>query len=425
MTASGIIVERRTKAKVENALIEFEIDACEFSELLNITGWKAEEAIDNINSFISGSVATVYLKNDIVNGIKNAGLYDKLSNNLSNINTMRGGTKGFKGFVFEELHATEATLQGSVTEVINNNNGVSDFIIKNADGSIMHAQAKAGYHNQNIDFSAYKGQTIIVDKGNQELINKAKNAGLKVIESDVSLKQSTNLANSMQLETKITGSKNAILVPKTHSTINIAKEAHYVGKNCAVKGAQFGGGFSLGTNIVDVVSGDKDADEAVIDIVKDSAVSAGVGYVTGMAITAIGNTAVGSAITTAGTAIASTTVGGSVIAAGTAAVGTATAVGTAVTGTVAAGGAAIAGAVASAGTAIAGTAVGGGLVTAGSAVAGTMAAAGTAIASTAVGGAAVAAGTAVAGAAIVAAPVVAVGAVLGVGYKVVKKIFRR
>ncbi|CAK7037545.1 hypothetical protein [Tissierella sp.] len=410
-----------TRTRVEWLLEELKIQEQEFNKILSTTGWDIDETIDNLTSFISGSAGVSYSYEDIVNGIKRTGLFEKLSNNLSNLNTMRGGTKGFKGFVFEELHAVDATLKGQITEVINNN-GIPDFAIKNSDGSISYAQSKAGYNGQNIDFSPYDGQTIIVDNGNKYLINKAKEAGLDVIESDISLKESAKLAKKMQLESKITGNKNSIIVPKTHAALNVAKEVHHAGIKTAAKGCQFGGGFSLGSNIVDVVSGDKDLDEAVVDIVKDSAVSAGVGYVTGATVTAVGNTAIGAAVggavSTAGTAIASTAVGGTVVAAGTTVAGTITAAGTAV-------GAAVTGTMTAAGTAVAGTTVGGAVIAAGSAVGGTIAAAGTAVASTAVGGAAVAAGTAVIGAAVAAAPVVAVGTVLGIGFKVAKKIFRK
>lgn len=392
----------------------------ECNQLLIRTGWEVNEAINNLNSFISGSVGAVYSKEVIANSIKNAGLYEKLANNLSNLNTMRGGTKGFKGFVFEQLHATDATIKGVPTTAINNN-GIADFAIKNADGSITYAQAKIGYNSSPIDFSAYKGQTIVVDKGNTSLINKAKDAGLNVVESDVSIKESANLAKKMQIESRITGKPNSVIVPKADAAIRIAKETNKAGLSSAAKGAQFGGGFSIGTNLVDVINGDKDIDEAALDVAKDTAISAGVGYVTGAAATVVGNTvvgaAVGSAITAAGAtiggtvaatgaAVASTAVGGAVVAAGTAVAGAAT-------GVAVAAGTAVASTAAAAGTAVAGTVVGG-----------AVAAAGTAIAGTAVGGAAVAAGVAVAGAAVVAAPVVAVGAALGVGYKVFKKIFK-
>lgn len=412
----------------------------DFLKLLKSTGWKTKEAFNNMDSCITGTVGSTYSREAIIEGIKNAGLYEKLADSLSRLNTMRGGENGFKGFVFEELHATNASVSGNATTVLNNN-GIADLQIISAKGKISYAQVKAGYNGLKVDFTPYKGQTIVIDKGNQALISQAKKAGLKVIESDVPLEEAARLSKQMQLEgniaEKITGKKNSVVVPKVKSTISIAKEAHNVGLKTAKTGAQFGGGFSIGSNVVEVISGDKEIDEALVDVAKDTAVSAGVGYATGVVATAVGNTAVGTAISTmagtAATAVSSTAVGGTVVAAGTTAAGAIGGLGTAaVTSTLAAGSAA-SGAVATAatavGSAVAGTSVGGAVVAAGtaagSAIAGTAVGSAAIAAGTAATGAAVAAGTAVAAAAVAAAPVVAVGAVLGGAWCLGKKLFGR
>ena len=180
------------------------LSEADFTKLLKSTGWKAGEALKNMDSCISGTVGTAYSKEAIIEGIKNAGLYEKLADNLSNLNTMRGGAKGFKGFVFEELHATNASVSGNATTVINNN-GIADLQIISAKGKISYAQVKAGYNGLSVDFTPYKGQTIVIDKGNEALISQAKKAGLKVVESDVPLEEASKLAKQMQLESKITG----------------------------------------------------------------------------------------------------------------------------------------------------------------------------------------------------------------------------
>ena len=415
--------------------------------LMDVNNWSVEETKDNLEFIVTGTATTAYTQEAIIAGIENAGLYSKMAENLSNLNTMRGGEKGFKGFVFEEMHATNATVNGQTTLVINNN-GIADFKIIAADGKVTYAQAKLGYGNGNIDFSAYEGQTIVIDKGNTALIEKAKAANMKVVESDISAEEASRLAKNMQTETKITGSKNSHIVPKVDSAINIAKEAHNVGIKAAKTGAQVGGGFSLGSNVVEVISGDKSIEDAAGDVVIDTAISAGIGYATGVATTAIGSTAAGVAVTTAATtattaataAIGSTALGASALAAGTTAattgaavVGAVGGVGTAAVTTTLAAGSAI-GAAATAGTAAIGTAVTSTAV--GGAIAAGSAAAGTAIAGTAVGGAAiaagaaatgaaVAAGTAVAAAAVVAAPVVAVAATAGALFTIGKKLIGR
>lgn len=408
-------------------------------DLIRTTGWSSRQAIDNVKYLTLGAAITEYSKQAIIEGVKKAGLFSKMAENLSALNTMRGGTKGFKGFVFEEMHAANASSMGNTTFVLNNN-GIADFEIISSNGKITYAQAKLGYKTGQIDFTAYKGQTLVVDKNNIALIKKAKEAGLKVVESDVSGEEAARIARQMQFESNMSGEPNAIIVPRMYAATSIVKEAHNVGMRTARSGAQFGFGFSAGSNLVDVLSGEKDVKEASKDVAVDTAISAGVGYGAGFVTTVIGNTTAGAAAvsmaSTAATAVGSTTVGGVAIAAGSsiAAAGS-TAVGvigglgtTAVTSTLAAGtavGSTVAAGTAAVGSTIAGTSAGGAVVAAGSALAGTAVGGTVAAAGAAATGVAVAAGTAVAAAAVAAAPVVAVGAAVGAVWSIGRKIFGR
>ncbi|HBF3732688.1 TPA: hypothetical protein KOD53_003781, partial [Clostridioides difficile] len=329
----------------------------------------ALESVEYFAKYLSG----VTLANESINtSIKNAGVYNQLAENLSKYNTNRGGAN-FKGFVFEDMHAANATVNGQLTEVIANN-GIADFKIISPDGKVSYGQAKVNCKTSSIDWSAYKDQTIVIDKGNQTLINRAKKAGCNVIESNISEKEAQALAKSMKLESKITGKTNATIVPKMHSAGQIAKQCHNSGINAAKNGAAFGSGFSIGSNLVELIDGEKELGEVAVDIAKDTVVAAGTSYVVGAATTAIASTSVGAT-----------------------AIGVAT---TAVTGAITstAAGAAAATAVTGAATAVTG-----------------------AITSTAVGAAI--AGTAVGTAAIAAAPVVAAGAVIGGVFTLGKKIF--
>lgn len=432
------------KDKIKAVSKELGITKRDCTKLMEKTGWSVEEVSSNLKYLILGTGGAVYSEEAILEGIKNAGIYEKLADRLCSLNTMRGGTKGFKGFVFEDLHAAEATIKGQTTIVINNN-GIADFKIVSANGKVKYAQAKLGYANGKIDLSPYKGQTLVVDKGNTALIKCAKDSGLKVIESEVPGSEAKRLADYMQLETKITGSSKAVVVPKVNAAVQVAKEAHNAGLSSAKAGAQVGGGFSLGKNMVDVVCGDKNVKEAAGDVAVDTVVSGCAGYVVGATVTAVGNTAAGAAVGATATgmaggltaAVGSTSAGAAVlgagasaVATGSAAVGAVGAIGTTVvTSTLAAGaatGSAVAAGAATLGSAVAGTTAGGAVVAAGTAL-------GTAAAGTAVGGAAVAAGTAVAGAtvaagaaitaaAVVAAPVVAVATAAGVLYGLGKKL---
>ena len=58
--------------------------------------------------------------------------YERMGEGLANLNTMRGGTKGFKGFVMEEMEAGRASALGRHTEVINNNGAAGSFVVAGA-----------------------------------------------------------------------------------------------------------------------------------------------------------------------------------------------------------------------------------------------------------------------------------------------------
>lgn len=288
---------------------------------------------------------------------------------------MRGGSKGFKGFVFEELHAANQSSLGIATDVISNN-GIADFMILNKDGTRSLGQAKMGYGTSKIDWSAYEGQQIIIDKGNTKLIESAKNAGLDVIESNISNKNATSIAKLMQSESKIRGIVNAPITSKMVSM-------HQAGLASAHKGGLFGAGFSLGGNFVDLMYGDKDLGEATINIAKDTTSAIATSYLLGAAASTSAGTAVTGAIGAAGAMVANTAIGGSVVAGASALSGT-----------------------------FAASAIGTSLTTGSTVIA--TSALGTAIATSAIGGAVIA-----------AAPVVAGAAVIGGMFKLGKKLFGR
>ena len=407
-------VEERSKEKVNNdkyselkALTGF--TAAECATLIKHTHWSPDQASTNLKTLLN-TAASATQKEAIASSIREAGLYNKLGENISKLNTMRGGAKGFKGFIAEEMQATEATLAGKTTHVLNNN-GIADLEYVGKNGHHYYQQMKVGYKPGQINFAKYKGQTVIVDKGNpylKQLQAEGRKHGVKVVEGHVTNQEAKELASMMQKETALTGKKTATAVPTAVKAKHLAQASHKAGLQSAKAGAAGGFGFSLGTNIVDVVSGDKKLGDAAGDIAKDTAIGGAVGYGVGAAATAIGSTSAGAAAfgaaSAAGSAVAGTAVGGAVIGAGTAAAAAVGGAGAAATG-------AVVGAVGAAGSAVGGAAV---AATAGTAIGGAVA--------TGVGAAA--AGAAAVGAvAVAAAPVVAVGAALGIGYKLLKKIF--
>lgn len=358
----------------------------------------------NENSVSSKTISTAKSITENARGLRRAAkaidAYGKAGDGLSHLNTMRGGAKGFKGFAAEEMEAAEMSANGRATTVLNNN-GIADLKHIKVDGTEALKQMKMGYKPGQIDFAKYKGQTVVIDKGNpyfKELKAEGAAAGVKVVKGHVSASEAKKWADMMQLETKITGSKSATITPKIYSGVKTAKAAHGIGIKAAKTGALSGAGMSLGSNFVEVARGNKTVGEAAGDVAIDTAKAGAISYGVGAATSVIGSTTAGaaalSAVGSAATAVSSAPVIGTAIgAAGTAA-----------------------GVIGSVGTTAA--TLGAGALT--SAV-GTIGAAATTLASgTAAAGvvgagvaAAAAGATAVGAAAIAAAPALAVGAVIG------------
>lgn len=251
--------------------------------------------------------------------------YAEAGDGLSGLNTMRGGTKGFKGFVMEEMEAAESSACGRATQVLGDN-GLADLRHVKVDGRVALKQMKAGYRPGQIDFARYKGQTVVVDKGNpyfRQLKAEGAKAGVKVVEGHVTAGEAKFLSDAMQMETKLTGSKNAVIAPRLYQGAKTVTAAHKAGISSAKAGAAGGAGFSLGSNLVQVAKGNKTVGEAAGDVVVDTVKAGATSYGIGAAASAIGSTTAGAAalgtLSTAATTVASAPVIGSVVSAGGAA----------------------------------------------------------------------------------------------------------
>ena len=309
--------EKRFKIDMESTLTSQELayltglsnEDC--SALMNINNINGDQALEAIDIFMQALNEHVEVPLEIAVCMTNAGIYVKMAGRLSAYNTMRGGTKGYGGFVFEELHAADAAAKGANIQVLANN-GPADFITIDAHGKQTLIQAKAGYKPNQIDWSKYEGQRIVVDKGNTALANDARAAGLTVEESGIFKSQAECLARAQQWESAITGNATAPI------TASVAS-AHYAGLACAKLAARVGVSLKLGATIYDMLSGDRKFEDAAADFVVDGIVLVGGAYLGGAALTlagtaagVLGSTAVGTAVTGAVTGIA-TAVGGTTI----------------------------------------------------------------------------------------------------------------
>lgn len=314
-------------------------------------------------------------------GAQRNGIINETFENISKLDVNRGNLKGFlfENRVSEELNSK--LLDKGFKAVVLDDNGIADIaIVHMKSGKVVkRIQAKCGYEGQSVkDFTRYvdDGQTLVINNDADKFGRSLDNRGIKYEKSSVTDREVSRMADAMKKEGKLLNSKNAKLTSYAYKTKEVVKNCHTTGVSAAKSGACFGAGMSLGSNIVDVFSGDKSLDEATIDIAKDTVVAGATSYVTGAATTALTSTAIGGA--------AATVVGG-----------------------ISSAGAAVGGAMATGITGV-GTALGGAVTTLGA---------------TTVGGAIVAGTAAVGAVAVAAAPVVAVGAAVGVVWSLGRKLF--
>lgn len=108
--------------------------------------------------------------------------------------------------------------------------------------------------------------------GNTELANKYKERLARVKKTQANLKKSTVSNREAMWARKH---------PELSTAVDVVKVSHRAGMETAKNGAIIGGGVSTIRNIVAVVKGDKNPEEAVVDVVIDTGKSAVNGYVIG------------------------------------------------------------------------------------------------------------------------------------------------
>lgn len=127
----------------------------ECARIMTENNLDGDSALEMINIYMQSLNEGVTAPATIVSGLQKAGVNVKLAQRLGNYNTMRGGVKGYKGFVFEELQAADAAAKGSNIAVLGNN-GLADFVQTDSVGDKIFLQAKAGSCAQ-VDFLLMSG----------------------------------------------------------------------------------------------------------------------------------------------------------------------------------------------------------------------------------------------------------------------------
>lgn len=244
---------------------------------------------EKISFFYTGS-------NTVENTGQNLQYYREFQNigdDLSKLNLNRGGNNTY-GFVFEDMHAASKNIQNIKTnsgEVIHvlDDNSKRDFVTTTAKGGKTYQQAKAGYNGTNkykITKGKYKGQTIVVDKNNKELIEYLEKRGIRYEESGISNKEAKALGSCMQTEGKIRKilgktDNTAPITAKLYEAGNQLAAASQVGINTAKSAAALAAGMSFGKNMYAYIEGNKDLQEVLFDTVGDATKAAIGGFVGG------------------------------------------------------------------------------------------------------------------------------------------------
>jgi hypothetical protein len=226
---------------------------------------------------------------------QNAIYYKAMKNvesELCTLNLNRGGKQTY-GFVFEDLHTSTQNIENmkihnnEVVYVLDNN-GIADFKVIDANGNVSYQQAKAGYHGSNkykITKEKYGDQVLVVDKGNNELIERAEKIGIQSKESTISKEQAERLTGIMESEGKVRGqvglSNTAPITSKLYALSQEIKAANVAGLDSAKGAAALAGGMSFGKNFYMYMEGNIDLQELVLDTTKDTVVAGVGGYAAG------------------------------------------------------------------------------------------------------------------------------------------------
>lgn len=115
-------------------------------------------------------------------------------------------------------------------------------------------------------------------KGDPNFVQKQQNNINELKNIKKNMKKS-HLSNKEAMEARVS--------PKLFTVKEVHRVSHNAGMEGAKSGAIIGGGIATVQNIVDVIKGKKSFDEAVVDISKTTAISAGTGYLTTYGSTAL------------------------------------------------------------------------------------------------------------------------------------------
>lgn len=261
--------------------------------------------------------------------------FRKLKDDMSKINTKRGGgASGLKGFYAENTNAAYDNLSRidhgiSARQIVIDNNGDADAIIKYSNGQFgREIQYKNGYeyskHKEFLSSGKYDNMIYAVNNDNpifdnpkqMEVLNSlAKEHNIKIVQAKVSDREMQILADAACFERNIRSTFGINDSPKITLELYVdVKEVQYhfekvkekqtsinnfianqtrsllsddlsrintAGVNQALCAAQFAAAMSVTKNVICIAKGDEEFRDATLNVIKDIASAAVVGYATG------------------------------------------------------------------------------------------------------------------------------------------------
>ena len=206
---------------------------------------------------------------------------------------------GLKNFIREQI---EATLQDGQTRHVQvmDEDALADLIIEKG---AKYVDVKCESYIGKDNWSLCKDLGVIYINDDQAdkfeaMKAKAIEHGIKRVESTVSKAVNCEeLSAVMHLESKITGNPAAVFFPHAYTKAQATKLVRFSGVASAKAWAQVGGAVALGSNFVDVITGEKTVKEAAKDVATSLVKDVLIDYAKSQVIaTAVGSPIVHSAI---------------------------------------------------------------------------------------------------------------------------------
>lgn len=177
-----------------------------------------------------------------------------------------------KKFIRAQIEATAQDGQVRHVQVMDED-ALADLIIEKG---LEHVEVKCEHYLGKDNWQFCKDLAVVYINGDQPNFDAVKEQaiahGIKKVESTLShAVQCEELSELMRIESKITGNPAAVFFPHAYNKAQAIKLVELNGAVSAKAWAKVGGAVAVGSNFVDVLTGDKTVKEAAKDIATSAA----------------------------------------------------------------------------------------------------------------------------------------------------------